>query len=255
MASSAQENLHAYPTRERDRFLYLLGQKPDEYIEYIEQFTSRTVSRLAWGSPHPARTLRKTTFGLLETISPAGSLPNVINWLAHIPAAISPWKRKEKARHAEEAKLFKGNMAFVEDHLAKGSAAPSFIRTFLKSGWAAEKFGDKAEATYVVGLMAIAGALTIGSPIQSYLLAMCHYPKWQAELQEEIDTVLDGKCPQWSDREKLPLLRAVVKEVMRWRPPVPTGTFLVHVTAFFFIISFIIFISPCVKHEVILSPL
>ncbi len=70
---------------------------------------------------------------------------------------------------------------------------------------------------------ALAGALTIGSPIQSYLLAMCHYPDWQKKLQEEIDTTLQGRCPQWDDREKLPMLRAVVKEVLRWRPPVPTG--------------------------------
>lgn len=73
-----------------------------------------------------------------------------------------------------------------------------------------------------VGLIAIAGALTIGSPVQSYLLAMCHYPDWQVKLQEEIDSVCEGWCPQWEDREKLPLLRAVVKEVMRWQPPVPT---------------------------------
>jgi cytochrome P450 len=79
------------------------------------------------------------------------------------------------------------------------------------------------DATHVVGIMAIAGALTIGSPIQSYMLAMCHYPQWQVRLQQEIDGALGGRCPEWQDRERLPLLRAVVKEVMRWRPPVPTG--------------------------------
>jgi cytochrome P450 len=76
---------------------------------------------------------------------------------------------------------------------------------------------------HVVGLMAIAGALTIGSPIQSFLLAMCHYPEWQQRLQAEVDGVLAGRCPQWEDRARMPLLRAVVKEVIRWRPPVPTG--------------------------------
>ena len=117
-------------------------------------------------------------------------------------------------------------------------AEPSFIRTFFEeqqdsnspknaSKDEAEKAQEADEAMHVVGLMAIAGALTIGSPIQSYILAMCHYPEWQAKLQEEIDTQLeDGRCPMWEDREKLPLLRAVVKEVIRWRPPVPTGMLL-----------------------------
>lgn len=229
MATSAQHSLHGYPTLERDRFLAnMLSDGGVGYIEWIEQFTSRTVSRLSWGSPHPAKLLRKTTFGLLETISPSGALPNVISWLRHVPAVISPWKKKEYARHALEAQLFDENVRFVEH--ASTTANPSFVKTFLdekerEKGSEKQKWegSDRKEAMYTVGLMAIAGALTIGSPIQSYLLAMCHYPEWQVKLQDEIERECGGKCPEWEDREKLPMLRAVMKEVMRWRPPVPTG--------------------------------
>ena len=35
--------------------------------------------------------------------------------------------------------------------------------------------------------------------------------------------VCGDRCLEWSDFESLPTLRAVMKEVMRWRPPVPTG--------------------------------
>lgn len=240
MHTSALASLHDYPTLERNRFLYLLSQSPEDYIEYIEQFTSRTISRLSWGSAHPAQILRHTTFGLLETISPSGALPNVISFLRHLPLALSPWQKKEKARHDLEDKQFRSNIGFVRRMMDVGRAEPSFIRTFLeeqqgggvsssKKSSASDTDEEKAkeadvdEAMHVVGLMAIAGALTIGSPIQSYILAMCHYPEWQARLQEEIDTKLAGRCPMWEDREKLPLLRAVVKEVIRWRPPVPTG--------------------------------
>jgi cytochrome P450 len=72
-------------------------------------------------------------------------------------------------------------------------------------------------------MMAIAGALTIGSPLQSYILAMCHYPEWQVKIREEVEQVCGGRCPEWEDRQNLPTLRAVVKEIVRWRPPVPTG--------------------------------
>ncbi len=229
MTASDRSEFNSYPARERDRFLYLIWQNPSEYIELIEQFTSRTVARLSWGTAHPAQVLRHTTFGLLETISPSGALPNVISFLRHVPAVLSPWKKKEDARHQLENKLFRSNIDFVKKQMAEGSAEPSFIRTFLESETRDEKLSAPwdgiHEAMYVVGQMAIAGALTIGSPIQGYFLAMCHYPEWQKKLQEEIDTVLEGRCPQWEDREKLPMLRAVVKEVIRWRPPVPTGEF------------------------------
>ncbi|KAI1075410.1 cytochrome P450 [Whalleya microplaca] len=226
MTVSANSSLHEYPSKERDRFLYLLYKDPSQYREYIEQFTARTVSRLSWGSPHPAPLLRLTTFGLLETISPSGALPNVISWLMHLPTFLSPWQQKENARFKLEEGLLKGNVRYVHDRIHEGNAEPSFVRTFINTltqpGDKA-KWGDEAEATYVVGQMAIAGALTIGSPIQSFILAMLHYPGWQRKLQDEIDTVCEGRCPEWEDREKLPLLRAVVKEVIRWRPAVPTG--------------------------------
>ncbi|KAI1121639.1 cytochrome P450 2C3 [Nemania abortiva] len=223
---SSNSSLHGYPSKERDRFLYLLSRDPSQYREYVEQFTSRTVARLSWGSPHNAERLRVTTAGLLETISPSGALPNLISWLMYLPTCLSPWQQKENARHAMEAKLYRDNVQYAHDRIDEGTAEPSFIRTFIentklpggKSDWIAE-----GEASYVVGQMAIAGALTIGSPIQSFILAMLHYPEWQRKLQNEIDLVCEGACPQWEHREKLPLLRAVVKEVIRWRPPVPTG--------------------------------
>jgi hypothetical protein len=144
----------------------------------------------------------------------------------YLPTFLSPWKQKEHARHAMEANLLKGNFRYVHDRIDDGTAEPSFVRTFIdnvsRTG-ETSSWGEEAEAAYVVGQMAIAGALTIGSPIQSFILAMLHYPQWQKKLQEEIDTVCNGACPQWEDREKLPMLRAVVKEVIRWRPPVPTG--------------------------------
>ncbi|AEO68633.1 uncharacterized protein THITE_43045 [Thermothielavioides terrestris NRRL 8126] len=228
MHVSAMASLYSYPTHERDRFLYHMYRDPGNYLEWIEQFTSRTVSRLSWGTPRPAQVLRHTTFGLLETISPSGALPNVVSFLRHLPAALSPWKKKERARHALEDRLFHANVGFVAQRLVAGSARPSFIRTFLETKSSADtreraRWGDQDEAMHVVGLMAIAGALTIGSPIQSYLLAMCHYPEWQKALQDQLDEELGDRCPQWEDRERLPLLRAVVKEVIRWRPPVPTG--------------------------------
>ncbi|KAM0334486.1 hypothetical protein ACHAQA_001515 [Verticillium albo-atrum] len=225
MGTSAAADLHAYPTLERNRLLWLMAGDPGNYREWIEEFTSRTVSRLSWGSAAPAKTLRVTTQGLLETISPAGALPNVVSFLAGLPRWASPWQRKEAARHAEEAKLFTRCMSSVRSSMENGVAQPSFVHSFMGGKGPGGKYADVEswDAMYTVGQMAIAGALTIGSPIQSFLLAMLHFPEWQRKLQDEIEAVCQGRCPEWSDRESLPMLRAVVKEVIRWRPPVPTG--------------------------------
>lgn len=227
MASSAREYLHEYPTIERDRFLYQMLREPFNYIEWIEQFTTRTVARLCWGTAQPAGVLRHVTYGLLETISPSGSLPNLMSFLRFLPASISPWQKKEGARHEMENRLSAACVAFVRESMARNAARPSFVASFYENQTEGESSRssnvEEAEASHVISLMAIAGALTIGSPIQSYLLAMVHHPEWQHRLQEEIDSTLGGRCPEWEDRHRLPLLRATMKEVIRWRPAVPSG--------------------------------
>jgi cytochrome P450 len=151
-----------------------------------------------------------------------------MSFLRHIPVRTSPWQKKETTRHVLEDMLFDANVGFSVESETAAERRPSFTHTFLETKQDADdrmqtRLGELDEARHVVGLMAIAGALTIGSPLQSYLLAMCHYPEWQRKLQHEVDCKLRGRCPEWEDRERLPLLRAVVKEVIRWRPPVPTG--------------------------------
>lgn len=228
MGDSTGDYLHGYPTRERDRFILLMCLAPRSYREWIEEYTSRTVARLCWATSEPAAALRNTTFGLLETISPSGALPNMVNFLRHLPSRVSPWQRAETGRHSVEARLFIANVMFTVQSCVRGLSMPSFMQAFANVARMAKskmtrEWEEQAEALHVIGLMAIAGALTIGSPMQSYFLAMCHYPAWQDMMQAEVDRVLRGRCPDWVDRDKLPLLRAVIQEVIRWRPPVPTG--------------------------------
>ena len=207
-----------------------MSRDSSKYVQHIEDYTSRTMSRLAWGAPDHSSELRVGTFGLLTTISPSGQVPNVVSPLAKIPAWLSPWKKCENLRHDREERFFDKAFMNVKSAVAKGVAKPSYMKMFFEDKLNEKSTGhgpaagiqDK-EGKHVVGMMAIAGALTIGSPLQSYILTMCHYPWWQVRIREEIQMVCGDRCLEWSDFESLPTLRAVMKEVMRWRPPVPTG--------------------------------
>jgi cytochrome P450 len=160
--------------------------------------------------------------GLLSVISPAGALPNVISPLASLPELLSPWKKHEKERYEFERTFFMNQLESVKRDWVAGTAKPSYMKLFLE---AQEKGGWKdMEGANMVGMMAIAGALTIASPMMSFLLAMVKHNDWLVRLQAEIDEVCGERMPEMGDMERLPLLRAVVKEVVRWRPPVPTGS-------------------------------
>lgn len=62
------------------------------------------------------------------------------------------------------------------------------------------------------------------SAIHSFFLAMTIYPDVQRRAQAEIDAVIgNDRLPTSSDRESLPYVDALVKEVFRWNPVAPTG--------------------------------
>ena len=60
-----------------------------------------------------------------------------------------------------------------------------------------------------------------------FMLAMIAYPEVQKKCHEELDRVIGrSRMPTFRDRESLPYIRATVRELFRWRTPVPIGEFL-----------------------------
>ena len=62
---------------------------------------------------------------------------------------------------------------------------------------------------------------------------MTLYPGVQKKAQAEIDAVVGpDRLPSFSDRNSLPYIEALVKEVLRWNVAAPTGIFI-YLIAFF----------------------
>ena len=56
------------------------------------------------------------------------------------------------------------------------------------------------------------------------MLAMIAFPEVQRRAQAEIDAVVGlSRLPTFSDAPRLPYVRAVVKEIIRWRPALALG--------------------------------
>ena len=58
----------------------------------------------------------------------------------------------------------------------------------------------------------------------AFFLAMALYPEVQKKAQQELDAVVGGeRLPDFSDRQSLPYINALVKELLRWHPATPMG--------------------------------
>lgn len=61
----------------------------------------------------------------------------------------------------------------------------------------------------------------------AFILAMVMYPQVQERGQAEIDEVVGKqRLPDFDDRASLPYVEAILREVYRWFPVVPTGKFV-----------------------------
>ena len=68
------------------------------------------------------------------------------------------------------------------------------------------------------------GSDAIRAALSWWTLAMLLYPETQKRAQEELDMIVGrARVPTFADMANLPYVRAMVKEVVRWRPVTPLG--------------------------------
>ncbi len=224
---SYNSELFGYNDLEIKRMMFMFTRDYRNYPEIAEEFTHRIASRLAWENPELSHTLKKSSAGLLAAISPTGQLPNKIPIIMKLPNMLNPWYYTEKRRHDLQREFWCAGIQAVKKKMEQGIPGNSWSRHFLKEQGRLkfpEGVPDDKEGAFAIGMLAITMSLPMSSPIQTYFLAMCHYPHWLRKVQQEIDEVCGpDRLPAWSDAPKLPILRSIGKEIIRWRPPVPTG--------------------------------
>ncbi|KAJ4370942.1 hypothetical protein N0V86_008636 [Didymella sp. IMI 355093] len=208
---------------EQKRWLQRLVENPDDFCFSLEDMCSKVMATLTWDDHNISLPLTPSAWGLLTQMSPAGPITNVLTPLWDwIPEPINPWKLRERKRHDDQQEFFMKSLVDVRNKMEKGKQRPCFTKTYLETAEKTNISGDY-EASCVLGMMALVGIFTVTGPIYYFLIAMVHHPEWQKKCQDEIDAVCGNNPPTVADMPNLPILRACIKETMRWKPTVPTG--------------------------------
>ncbi|KZT24415.1 cytochrome P450 [Neolentinus lepideus HHB14362 ss-1] len=220
---------HAF-SRQTRRLLYSLLTEPEDFLRHIRHTFAATILAATYGLDvtdrnDPYVTIsEKAMQGASAAFVPGAFLVNDFPILKYVPSWSPGAEFQRKAMEWKKATdaMFHKPFNAVKVGIREGTAGPSVAATILQS---LPVDGDNREEEYAikaVGAAAYAGA-TI-STAQVFILAMAMHPEVQRRAQAEIDAVVGrSRLPDFSDRDSLPYINAVVKEVIRWQPAFPLG--------------------------------
>lgn len=232
---------------ESKRMLYDLIRDPSKYELWFERYAGGLIFRIGYGKTvvtgeeaHIRKAIH-VVHSVERIASPGSYLVDTIPILQYLPEWLAPFKKEGRQLHEAELKFFRTLINDVRAEREAGVMAPSFTNTWLEEQ---DAYGlTEDEAAYVIGTLFEAGSGTTASAMMSFMLAMTLYPQWQEvitdsrstfpsglqeadysqRMWEEVDRVCGDRMPDFDDVPDLPVCRAVIKEVLRWRPVTAGG--------------------------------
>lgn len=219
-------------TLETKHFLWKLLHDPTDHFAQTDRLAGRIAARLSYGSPRSAAAHCINAAQFIPQIGPTSSGPitNILPFLGKLPEWLNPSKKVVRQRREREERFWKGLMSQVKREMDEGTAEVSFARSYFERKAEAEagtgkSFGfDDHEAAYTVGMLCTVAIFTVAGPLYCFFMAMVLHPEWQEKCRAEVDSVVGtDRIVEVADSPSLPILRACIKECLRWRPLVPLG--------------------------------
>ncbi|KGO66956.1 Cytochrome P450, E-class, group I [Penicillium expansum] len=218
-------------TAEVGRFLLRVLDEPDKLHQHIRKDAGAIVLKIGYGytiEPHARDPLVDLADKAMEDFSyallPATWAVEFIPIMRYLPTWFPGARFVKIAQNYNlRAKSFSDvPYAFTKQQISNGRFVPSFLSNLLQNNPVEPGTEEEEIIKWSAGSLYAGGADTTVSSIASFFLAMALFPEAQRKAQEELDTVLGGnQLPQFRDRENLPYMDALVKEVLRWHPVVP----------------------------------
>ncbi|ESK87004.1 cytochrome p450 [Moniliophthora roreri MCA 2997] len=223
---------HRPQMREGIQLAMNMLDSPNDWRNHSQRFTASGITSILYNKP-PLQSSQDPVTSFLDSVVDAISsaclpgkyLVNHLPFLESMPGFLAKWKRDSKEKHRIYSEEFLSLFLSVKETvLQKRETGPSFVASLVETQ---QRHGldDKASA-WLAAMLYLAGYETTATAMGWLILAMIAFPEAQHKVHEEIDRVVGRtRIPTLRDMDDLPYTRAVVKEVLRWRPPVPMGVF------------------------------
>lgn len=215
---------------ESKQLLYDLLHDPVHFYDHNRRYSASTIITITYGHristwDHPlAKNIYKVVNNMQHYASPGTWLVDTFPSLQNLPQIFfGNWRSFGKKCHEHDAPIYLGLWEGLKKEIKEGIAKQCFCKDFYESD--PEKLGiDTLHAAYQCGGLVEAGSETTSAYLNTFLAFAANQPEVVSRAQEELDRVVGpDRYPNWEDEAQLPYIRAIVKELLRIRPPNKIG--------------------------------
>ncbi|KAI0794842.1 cytochrome P450 [Abortiporus biennis] len=212
-------------TEKTHSLLQDLLEKPQEFLKHLKHASSSIIMKVTYGvdvakSDDRFMSVADEAFdAMCKAATPGAFLVDVLPFLKHVPEWFPGAAFQKQAKQWKETTLEMRDAPYqaVVEAMAKGKASPCFVSDCMNG-----KNEEDAQIVRNCAALAFpAGSESTETTLRAFFLAMCLFPEVQAKAQAELDGVCLGRLPEFSDRQSLPYIDALCKELLRWSPVAP----------------------------------
>ncbi|KAJ2933474.1 hypothetical protein H1R20_g3643, partial [Candolleomyces eurysporus] len=216
--------------QEIHRFVRRVLAKPEDLSSHIRRSVGAVVLKVSYGyevkeNRDPFIELAdKATKQFSLATAPGGYLVDLIPALKYVPKwfpgagflqTADEWSRTL-------VQMVEQPFTFVKQQMIAGVAPVSFTSVLLESKELSSE--EEFDLKWSAASLYSGAADTTVSSLYAFFLAMTMNPAVAKKAQAEIDAVIGtDRLPSFADRERLPYVNALAKEVFRWNTVVPTA--------------------------------
>ncbi|KAJ6616719.1 cytochrome P450 [Mycena sp. CBHHK59/15] len=237
MRRAAHENLgpetvKQYHISQEHDSLLLVSQilhDPESFHDHICRANGSIAMSVIYGTPpvmDPTEdVISKTnefTERLLSSAAPGAFLVHHFTWMEHLPRWMTGWRRYAEYWYERDSAMFARLFSNVEERVNRGDDGLSVLSKVIQNSEKNEL--TRSESSWLGATLFAAAAEATSSQMEWFIISMILYPNVQRTAQAQIDEVVGrDRMPTLDDYDQLPFIKAVVKEVFRWRTTVPLG--------------------------------
>ncbi|TFY79497.1 hypothetical protein EWM64_g4512 [Hericium alpestre] len=212
--------------------MYQLLHEPKDFEKHIQRYAASVIVSVVYGKRVDSVDEwivkeNMAAMGYMTSLNiPGKYIVESWPWLLKLPRSLQWFRHMPERRRQRDIKLLTHLLQDVQTRIETGTCPPCLAADALEDQ---EKMGiDELQVAYTVsspfgaGIETTSGSLLVF--VQFLLVAMLHHPDTMRRAQAELDAVIgQDRMPDWADDDSLPYVRAVINEVMRWRPVAALG--------------------------------